>query len=55
MISSLDKWEFTKAGLIPDSALEQSPTLHFCPEWDDLVIDENSLESCSCFEDLNHD
>jgi hypothetical protein len=46
-----NKWAWTMAGLIPPEELEAHPTLHFCTEWDGLVIEEGDpeFEACLCF------
>lgn len=46
-----DKWEWTQKGEIPPEELIKRPTLHFCIEWDELVIEEGDLEFeyCNCF------
>lgn len=39
-----------RTGKIPKAVLKSDPTLHFCPEWDYLLIDSSIGEyvACSC-------
>ena len=39
-------------GRVPDDIAEKNPTLHFCPEWDEMLIEEDTpeFESCNCEE-----
>ncbi len=39
-------------GRVPDDIAEKNPTLHFCPEWDEMLIEEGTpeFESCNCEE-----
>lgn len=49
--TNAEKWEMTINGEIPDEAKEKSPYIHFCSDWDELVIEEGDpeFESCNCF------
>lgn len=42
--------EIERSGVIPDEAKFMNPTLHFCEDWDGLLIDENDpeFEHCKC-------
>jgi len=46
-----DYVKLQKTDKIPDEMLKMNPTLHFCTEWDDLVIDDSCEEfaACTCF------
>ena len=39
-----------RAGVITEADMKGHPTLHFCPEWDGLVIDItcDEYEACLC-------
>lgn len=45
--------EIERAGVIPDECRFLNPTIHFCPDWDGLLIDDNDpeIESCHCFDE----
>jgi hypothetical protein len=49
----MTKWEMMEEGIIPLDELDKRPTLHFCYEWDGLVIEEGDaeFECCNCFEE----
>lgn len=51
--SQSQKWQWLKEGKIPDWAIAESPTLHFCLDWDALVVEDGDpeYESCFCIED----
>lgn len=42
--------EIERTGKIPDECKFLNPTLHFCPDWDGLLIDESDpeFETCHC-------
>lgn len=42
------KWMDTE---VPDWAFKKSPTLHYCIEWDNLLIEDTDPEysACRCF------
>ena len=42
---------FTKGGYIPLKYREREPTLHFCNEWDGMLIDKTDpeFEVCLCY------
>lgn len=42
--------EIERTGVIPDECKFLNPTLHFCPDWKGLLIDESDPEfqSCGC-------
>lgn len=45
------KWKWMESGkALPVWAREVSPTLHFCNEWDGLLIEEGDpeFEACLC-------
>lgn len=47
----VNKALYQKSLYIPAEEILKEPTLHFCPDWDDLVIDKNDpeFECCLCF------
>lgn len=42
--------EIERSGTIPAECLFLNPTLHLCPTWDGLLIDESDpeYEKCDC-------
>lgn len=42
--------EIERSGVIPDECRFLNTTLHFCPDWDGLLIDDNDPEydNCGC-------
>lgn len=46
---------YEKAGRFPKPLKEQNPTLHFCKEWDFMLIDKTDpeFEACLC-DELEH-
>ena len=47
----MSKWDWTVMGKIPQEELDKDNTLHFCPDWDELVISSSDPEflCCTCF------
>lgn len=43
-------WQINNSGVIPEELIEKYPTLHFCIEWDFLLIEEGmeEFECCLC-------
>lgn len=46
-----EKWEWMEQGKIPEDVAKANPTLHFCMEWDELLIEETDgeFDYCHCF------
>jgi len=42
--------EIERTGEIPAECSFLNPTLHFCPDWGGLLIDDNDpeIETCAC-------
>lgn len=42
--------EIERTGVIPPECSFQNPTLHLCPDWDFLLIDDSDpeFETCTC-------
>jgi hypothetical protein len=42
--------EIERTGVIPAECSFQNPTLHLCPDWDFLLIDDSDpeFETCTC-------
>lgn len=49
--------EIERAGAIPPECAFLNPTLHLCPDWDGLLIDDSDpeIEKCSCNLKANND
>ena len=42
--------EIEHSGVIPEECTFLNPTLHFCPDWNDMLIDSGDVEfeKCKC-------
>ncbi len=47
--------EIERSGVIPPECRFLNPTLHICPDWNDLLIDDSDPEytTCKCLKDVH--
>lgn len=51
-MTTKEKWEYTQSDKkVPLEEFIKSPYLHFCCEWDGLLIEEGDpeFEACDCY------